>query len=999
MPREENLQESLQKDTVKPIEYIGGVMDEETRPLLKRYIENLNPGEAALVVFRLEKGANSSVLLESNIQQISGHDWNYVSGGNQDGPMQELVDNLSKNAEENRVANKLFSQGNAKIKAFDNHGICFGLVTKNANEEITSIKGIVHQQLNMGLNGDLVLHESDIIMNSLIDNGIFHERGRPRPIHIKTYGAGGSSHKDVAPGTMTTTEGVIDIRTHVDPLCLIDYLEKYCKTQHERTRMDTTSLNKELAYTKFYKLAEEIKAQAQDPNYTGINMVHDVANLARLAADATDHSSVKVMEKMRPEDKRYYGEITYGTPNSGIFTIHRMSDDKEGQPFEGNSGQNRLQKELQLFLQQMSIGYKKHAEELHKFMETNDVYYENQQKLSEKINRLLTHPLSQEVQVLTTEVQEAYQKCAAELSECYGMMQHLLKVYAQSHHDARIQRYCHDNINALNTQIHQLQSQRNELLETHIKDLENHDEFKFKAQALSGHLRTFYTDLIDIEKEIARKNKSIYQKINYKDADIALQNHIVSDKKMYEAFFKKEASDYEFSITASGNLFFTEHDKKAVGRYGAKTVEMENQLFLQIIHHSIANHIYIAEEHITKIAADPLEIDPFVSRELNAWANDHTMTVQDYVDAFMWANNGQSFDDFPESGRWTTAENLCKDERYSKLFYNFGGEQNPKVINPFWKEIGTDLIKEIAEGKAFLGKAFAHMDFTGALKEQKEQLQQQAKTILNAPNHPDIEKDVRLLFTNFLNLMAPMHMPTQGDDEPRFKVYARTIPVLNTGYVEGTISDWDQPIYKSTNTAVLDREAAKFVTASQGKKIGGGVAIVAAEDVSPSETIFSANVVLAKMLKAQKSGKNADMYALGREYLHSLNHDPHLNLEQDPELAQQIARIRTMVKAYQINHASSHAHGFFGRTAPRFPEILSLYDIDKNSANLGQEAIPALSRIHEEKGAVVAIKTTEELLKWATHNNITGMEGVERISMELKEHKPLFNNPNKNSTN
>ncbi|RZV23220.1 hypothetical protein EKG34_13905, partial [Legionella longbeachae] len=49
---------------IKPIEYLGGVMDEETRPLLKSYIDQLEEGEAALVVFRLLEGDSPDALLE-----------------------------------------------------------------------------------------------------------------------------------------------------------------------------------------------------------------------------------------------------------------------------------------------------------------------------------------------------------------------------------------------------------------------------------------------------------------------------------------------------------------------------------------------------------------------------------------------------------------------------------------------------------------------------------------------------------------------------------------------------------------------------------------------------------------------------------------------------------------------------------------------------------------------------------------------------------------------
>ncbi|HAU1153033.1 TPA: hypothetical protein JBI12_14000 [Legionella pneumophila] len=363
-----------------------------------------------------------------------------------------------------------------------------------------------------------------------------------------------------------------------------------------------------------------------------------------------------------------------------------------------------------------------------------------------------------------------------------------------------------------------------------------------------------------IENEILSLNKN-YQTL--KRADDKLKLQIQKAKELYNDFYPRHA----FTVTASGNIFFTEEDKKAVGRYGAKTVEMENSLFVQLVNRLIANRIFVDEEFITKIAADPLKIESEVVKQLDEWAVQYTMTVSDYVDAFLWANQGQSFDNFPASGRWDVAERLYKNNPLCRSrFYNFGTEDDPMVVNPFWKEIGTDLVKEIADGKAFQGTAYTGLDLD---KQKIEDLKSQAKIILQNPNDPEIKSKVTALFSEYLQLMSPMHIESNSQEEPRYRCYARSIPVLKTGFVRDPLSDWDQPIYKSTNTAVLDRKAAEFVAEGKGKQIGGGLAMMLTQELSKN-TILP-NQIYLQMIRAYKSGDNNTAYRIGREYLSQLD--------------------------------------------------------------------------------------------------------------------------------
>ncbi|ARB93151.2 hypothetical protein [Legionella longbeachae] len=944
---------------IKPIEYLGGVMDEETRPLLKSYIDQLEEGEAALVVFRLLEGDSPDALLESTIDQIAGHGWDFVSGGEGEGPMQDLVNNLSKEASELRVANNIFSQGGAKIKAFDNHKVCFGLITKNG-EPIQSIKGIVHQQLNMGLNGDLLMHEGDVIMQSLIDNNVFKQEGRDRPLLVTTYGAGGSSSHEVNPGIMAISDGVIDIRTHVDPKCIMEYLQKFCVNLEETSGLDKTSEEGRA----FYKKLQEIEHNIEDePGYSGIAMVHDIAELARNAAAYTGQSTKDIMGGMDPSEKRYYGEITFGNPSSGVSTMHRINVDENGKPFVGNDGQSNLLKSLQHFIAQMSELSEKeeeHHENVRRLTTTLHQMERNASQIADKINHLLVNNLSEEEIIQLTLIKDEIERLDKAIQERSNFILNHLG------HDVEVYEELTKMIKQDEAEIQSLIEMQNIIYDGVSQQLHGRD------------LQTYHNlreDLDEVNEQIPELSAGVGNMIRHHmeliAADTKLKQAINLAKATHQLHFARETP---FSITASGNIFFTEDDKKAVGKYGAKLVEMENQLFVEIIHHSIANKVYVDKEFITKIAADPLKIDNEVTQKLNEWAATHSMTVQDYVDAFMWAKNGQSFEHFPESGRWTVAEELFKQEEkdFAKLFYNFGTEVEPKIVNPFWKEIGTDLVKEIKEGKAFQGTAFNEMDFnTSPLKDRKQDLVNQATFIIANPDDEEIEAKVRNLFTEYLELMPGMKLDKEENQEQRYRVYARSIPVLKKGYVQDAVSDWDQPLYKSSNTALLDKEASKFLALERGKHIGGGKAMML-HDEPGIKLIESPNAVLYKMMKAEKSKNYQEAYKIGKEYL-----------EQDPKAmfgskcvatVNYIERIERMVKSHQP------------RIKPPFPAEIGIRE-NKVTGPRVAEALREMSKENPQQ----ALKSAERFLAWKNyHHRNLNVQDIKKLITELTKPKEVL---------
>nr|WP_261975447.1 hypothetical protein [Legionella sainthelensi] len=255
------------------------------------------------------------------------------------------------------------------------------------------------------------------------------------------------------------------------------------------------------------------------------------------------------------------------------------------------------------------------------------------------------------------------------------------------------------------------------------------------------------------------------------------------------------------------------------------------------------------------------------------------------------------------------------------------------------------------------------MDFTTPpLSEQKQDLVNQATFIIANPDDEEIEAKVRKLFTDYLELMPGMKLENEENQEQRYRVYARSIPVLKKGYVQDAVSDWDQPLYKSSNTALLDKEASKFLALERGKHIGGGKAVMLHDQSSPT-LIESPNAVLYKMMKAERKNDYKEVYKIGKAYL---DKNPQTAFD-DISSVSFIERIEKMTKA----HAPKSA---------RKPMWAILADI--GGFKPGTVAAP-IFRVAEQLETLSktnpkqAIKSGEEYLAWKGHKKDT--EYVRRI--------------------
>jgi hypothetical protein len=337
--------ENLQDPRNPVLPYYSAMMDEETKPILDAALKNLKPGEGVLVVVRQKPGDNPDVILESTIQNISEHDsaaWVAMSNKEseiQDDEWQSLVTNLHQRCTELRMPINLFKQANEKLKANDERQVHFGVLGR-VGEKVDKIVAVVHQQINMGLNGDLVLHEGDVVLQTMYEK-IF---SKGRPIELLTYGAGGSASEKVNPGHLSLSQGVLDFRTHVDPISVINYLVPRVQSVQD---VPNESNLKWHAY--FLNLKENVLDKFNnDPSYSSMEIIEDISNLVHIAANATGQSPHSIMKEFTEDKKNYFADICFGSIKSGNTNVKRITGD-----YRGEKGHEQLKKNCRTFYQQV----------------------------------------------------------------------------------------------------------------------------------------------------------------------------------------------------------------------------------------------------------------------------------------------------------------------------------------------------------------------------------------------------------------------------------------------------------------------------------------------------------------------------------------------------------------------------------------------------------------------------------------------------------------------
>ena len=176
------------------------------------------------------------------------------------------------------------------------------------------------------------------------------------------------------------------------------------------------------------------------------------------------------------------------------------------------------------------------------------------------------------------------------------------------------------------------------------------------------------------------------------------------------------------SVSCSAGIYVDQTMKEAgntlLGDH-AGNANMEDDLAAEVEHHIRETLEQLSREFrleqpmpfrfgCYRVACDPYLIPDTSKNAFIAWAKAGQFTVDQYREAILWAAGGFKSEDLPQSAQWTL--DGIEPEAIEPAAIEpavIGLKTNAKdgadiVIDPFWREIGTDLVTDIIDGKAFI---------------------------------------------------------------------------------------------------------------------------------------------------------------------------------------------------------------------------------------------------------------------------------------------------------
>lgn len=959
-----NFFEQEREEGPTTLDYLGGDKNEELRVLLKYYAEQLKDGEGILIIYRIDKEENPYLVFGRELKSIIGPDWNYIHEQTDgDSYIKKLVTILSKRVNEGLSSVKFLFLSEQAGEEYHQPQLCFCVLGKK-DTEITHLKGIIHQQTPMGMNIHS-LCESNSIIQALIETEILRLLGKNRHILAKNLCPERVLNTDFRIDETMLTHAVIEMNIFIDPNSIVNYLLSHIKKHAEQY------MGRAEEYDKFLRSMDEIKRKLKDDTYAfGIDMVHDLSKLVMLTVNFCGEYGKKLINNFDSNEWNYIGEISFTSIISGSVIIHRLKTNS-GELFFGATGYNLLKKKLQAFFYEMSnVSYSTYSKKIEQ-LNSEKV------KIGQHIVLIIKQMYSLVKDTLTEESRNQIIGIEKEINSTYSTIEKATDILLnlRIENDFIMVPELENAINTLKEKILPNRRKQRDIVGEILPKLPGITKLKYEV------LRT---KVIDMEKSIQVLEDIILSlRKHYMTLDEA-NNKLRRSIQWGSTLFQIMNPDGEYNIAACSSFPLTDDDKEVFSKYGAECTDVPNRLFVPMPGHSAPNRMFINDNYFYRIASTPFILEIDIYEFLNKWADEYTMTVQDYVDAYFWVNENQSIINFPESGRWTVAETLYhKNEKCRLLFCNFGSQNEIKILNPFWKDIGLYLLKDIADGQAFVGEEFEKLNFEHPpLKNIKINLQNSACEIISNTSREFIESKVTKLFTDYLNVMSPLHAPFPQGKTPRFKIYSRNTSDFKKGYLEGGILSWNKYIYQSANAPFPDDESSKFFLEMREKRINSGQHLLGLSPNLEAGYYEPSNALLREMQKAESENKPHHLYELGSVYLNIRKEYGQYVNSSDKDILNQI---ETLVKKYEIfvnprqdtandiqrdsvvEHLMDDNAATQTQTSvqPVYPELLKKYVNQEVALSDVEQVVAAIQQIQQDIGATAALEVLACYETWA----------------------------------
>lgn len=273
------------------------------------------------------------------------------------------------------------------------------------------------------------------------------------------------------------------------------------------------------------------------------------------------------------------------------------------------------------------------------------------------------------------------------------------------------------------------------------------------------------------------------------------------------------ANNSEKDFSTNNNMMAINNNKIDFYQYSNTAVisaNMEDDIIFKMYNH-IAYDIkknYSYSYTLLRTACDPFRISKGVKKQLQEWTQKAEYTLDSYVDAVLWRFSGFDNSFLTKNAHWTFYDSF-KNTPNSVLFYKTkmhmaDGEQI--VIDPFWREIGTDFITDVLE--------------IGEEKNDLDNIREEFKNILlvKKPNHLNNESNEILtikkkLETVLVKSLDNLHL---NKADGKYQVWIRKGSWANNIGNQLNSVDFihsanaDRAFYVSTNVIALIENAENY---------------------------------------------------------------------------------------------------------------------------------------------------------------------------------------------
>ncbi len=714
----------------------------------------------------------------------------------------------------------------------------------------------------MGFQSDLAA----VYTMGMIDAIAKHALDPTIPVTVSSYGAGGSAHEDLVPGQMNNCDAVLNLRTHIDLTPQVDHLQTVIQS------LGRPDLNSELNTLQAY--SERLANKDAGVNHNVLQ--RDLIGIRNnLIAKGVPAESLKLP---KDHDTQYYTEIAISNPIRGKIVFYKTASFTDRAIAEeaahlmllnfGKTETPNLTTGYINFLKQSNPEYRQLVEACEKSDKGAEIIQKFVALDSELVQKF-KDKLEIEIEISNIRSQLGVANVSLRSSLKYTTPDSVLGPKEIA--DLKQKRTTlEESRNKLEERILELTAEMHQLETLSV-------QYPVDEQAKAA--------VEEFHKEEIKKLQILGQNGYFAQEGLSETRFMYSSDAEDSAIFADVTRKYlmdtlaldteGFSHNFAASMFIGAQTKEAVknlteGQVIAD-VNMEDDIVADIIHMVITRKIGNEEEigmnmrqfSMARVHCDPFTITHQVEEQFQAWCKDKKVSNSYYVDAVMWGLKGFSADGLTATAKWDFVDKLKSVEPkiadVDKLFF----EHNGVVVDPFWREIGTDFLADIKNGKAipFTIAERNTLEVQALLDKLKAESESISVLMRNGTPEEDVKSKVAGLVTAVLSHPKMKMFNEKGNN---YGIWARIgswggNPQANVSQISFNGSSIDRAFYVSSNMNALTKGGQEIVADRTKKQVLDSDMIVRYREPKSQASSISmtrANQTLTKMLERIEYYKN-----------------------------------------------------------------------------------------------------------------------------------------------